>query len=611
MYQIKVNTRDKEYLLYDRRDESLILLEPKLSLELNKTGALSFKIPPTHPHADQIEKMVSEISVYDDGELIYTGRPLSDKTDIHNTGEIPCEGTLAYLLDSIQRPFEFTGSTCDFFEQMLDRHNAQVEDRKRFKLGVCNVVDNNNYINRSNSAYSNTLDTLNDKLVKTHGGYLRVRYLDDGRYLDCISDYGRINSQVIRFGESILDLTRYMQADNLVTAVIPLGAQTDESGINDTKKRLTIESVNNGLDYIYDQDAVDQFGWIVGTVEFDDVTLPENLLAKGRAYLDECKNLSLTIELSAVDLHMLDVNIEKIQIGDWIRVVSKPHGLDKMFLVSKLELDLVNPQNNKITLGKTLATMTSSVTNGQTEFTKYVQLTGEKISSAIENATQLITGGKGGYVVTDMADDGHPQATLYLDRPSVEDAVNVLQINKNGLGFSNSGIKGPYRNAWTIDGNLLADFITAGTLRGIKIVNGNNTFVVDENGNASARSLEILNSNGSRVAWVNSAGHLSTNTLEVYGDSASSVNFHGAGSKSVTMQSDDGGNVFIYLASGTVTTRIGTYTGRPDAFIESGLGGGAGKIVIRGINSTSTENAACDVEIYGNLTVYGDIQQIK
>ena len=102
----------------------------------------------------------------------------------------------------------------------------------------------------------------------------------------------------------------------------------EEEGINGTKLRVNITSVNDGKDYIFNQEAVNTWGWIWDTVEFDDVTLPENLKAKGEAYLQDCVNLVNTIELTAVDMSMMDVDAEKIKIGDWIRVVSTPHGLD-------------------------------------------------------------------------------------------------------------------------------------------------------------------------------------------------------------------------------------------------------------------------------------------
>lgn len=126
------------------------------------------------------------------------------------------------------------------------------------------------------------------------------------------------------------------------------------------KDGLTISSVNNGKDYIYDETAVKLFGWIWDTVKYDDVTLPENLLSKGQNYLSSVINESMTIELSTVDLHHLDCDIEKFHKGDLVRVISIPHKLDRYFQVSKLSLSLDNPKESKLTLGQTFSTLTQN-----------------------------------------------------------------------------------------------------------------------------------------------------------------------------------------------------------------------------------------------------------
>ena len=99
-------------------------------------------------------------------------------------------------------------------------------------------------------------------------------------------------------------------------------------------------------------------GRIVGTKTWEDVTVPANLKAKGQEYLSNARNLSATIELTAIDLHLVDVDIDRIRLGDMIRVVSPPHKLDKYMMVSKREYNLVNPEEDKIVLGDTIAALT-------------------------------------------------------------------------------------------------------------------------------------------------------------------------------------------------------------------------------------------------------------
>lgn len=263
------------------------------------------------------------------------------------------------MLDTIQRPYTFQGSPNDLFKQFIENHNSQVEKDKQFVIRNLDVPDSNNYINRENSNYSNTWDATNDKLIEINGGYLETGPLENGkRYIDYISQYTHKNTQIIQFGENLLDITQYTKGENIKTAIIPLG-----------KDKLTVNTANNGKDYIYDETAVKLFGWIWDTVEFSDVTVAENLLKKGNEYLSSVINESITIELSAVDLHNLNCDIEKFKKGDWVRVISIPHKLDRYFQVSKISLSLDDPKSSKLTLGQTF----SNLTGKQVKETKILQ----------------------------------------------------------------------------------------------------------------------------------------------------------------------------------------------------------------------------------------------
>ena len=144
MYEIKNIVNGKSYTLHNQKAGKLKVLEPRLSLSLNKTGALTFKITPLHPYYDTLKKLSSIIEVYEDKELIYEGRVLTDEKDFYNVRSIGCEGSLSYLIDSIQRPFSMSGNIKSFLTSMIETHNSQVEVRKRFELGTINITDENN-----------------------------------------------------------------------------------------------------------------------------------------------------------------------------------------------------------------------------------------------------------------------------------------------------------------------------------------------------------------------------------------------------------------------------------------------------------------------------------
>nr|DAM84134.1 MAG TPA: endopeptidase tail [Caudoviricetes sp.] len=356
--------------LHDVRDPDYQVLSPKISLELNKTGNLDFGMLQTHPHVNDINKLKSRINVYEEDDLLFSGRSLTDEKDFQNTGQISCEGELSFLLDSIQRPHNYGTETTEVgtadtnievFKRLIQEHNSQVEEEKRFTIGVIDI--DSVTITKLSTNYEKTWDFLGSNFLGKYDGYLRVRHENGIRYLDYVKQYGKVSNQVIRFGENLLDLKKYSKAEDIKTAIIPLGAVVDN-------KNVDIKAANghDGTDYVYNQDAVNLYGWIYDKVDFSEVYDPDKLLEEANKYLQKCINLAITIELTAVDLHMIDVDINAIRLGDLVPCISTQHGIMSTFgdvstyyLVSKYELDLENPANNKITLGRTISSLTDTV----------------------------------------------------------------------------------------------------------------------------------------------------------------------------------------------------------------------------------------------------------
>lgn len=267
-------------LLYDPRSADYIVAEPKCELEVNKTGNLTFRIAPTHPLYGQIQKLKSEIAVYQDNERLGAFRVLNVEQDFNNIKTVTCEGELAYLLDSIQRAAEYHDVTvAEYFAIVIANHNADVDSSKQFTVGSVTVTDPNDSLYRIHS-YENTWECIEDKLLDRLGGYIRIRMSGNTRLIDYVTSYGNVNPQIIRFGENILDLVREVRGENVATVLVPLGAADEETG-----EKLTVKSVNDGLDYIEDTEAIQTYGRIVKTVEFDDVTVASNLLTKGYSEL--------------------------------------------------------------------------------------------------------------------------------------------------------------------------------------------------------------------------------------------------------------------------------------------------------------------------------------
>lgn len=291
---------------------------------------------------------------------LFHGRLLNTEKDFYKRQSAVCEGDLAYLVDSIQRPYDYQGDIPELFKQYIANHNEQVEESKQFSVGEITVTDSNNYVHYSSTVYPNTLDEIKEKLINTHGGYIRTRASGSKRYVDYVETPGKKSTQTIEFGNNLLDITEYVTAENVFTVLIPLGEKLHDKDGNETG-RLTIAEVNDGKDYIESDTGIKLFGRIVKTQEWDDVTIASNLLTKGKAYLKNGITMSMSLKVKAIDLHLVNVDAELISVGDEVRVVSPPHGIDTYFLCTKIELDLLTPDNSVYEFGVSFSTLTGKI----------------------------------------------------------------------------------------------------------------------------------------------------------------------------------------------------------------------------------------------------------
>lgn len=328
-------------------EDGYIVSNPIITEELNKASSLQFTIPPTNPEYDSIQKMKSVVGAYKDGNELFRGRMLDYENDFYNRKAVYCEGELSFLLDSVMRPFSYSGSLSGLFEQIITNHNSQVEDEKRFVVGEVTVINASEKIVRYSEEYISTWECLNSRLLSSLGGFIRTRLEEGIRYIDYIADFNSVNSQVIEFGENLLDITQYINSEDVFTALIPTG--TDG---------LDIKSVNNNLDYIFNEAGVELYGWVWKQKSFANVTVAADLLTKAQQYLATGTGTSSTITIKAVDLSLIDVDIEMIKLGDMVRVLSLPHNIDKYMMVSKIVRNLENPSKSEITLGTVLQTST-------------------------------------------------------------------------------------------------------------------------------------------------------------------------------------------------------------------------------------------------------------
>lgn len=493
MYKVYIDGE----LAYYPGDELLILTGCELHLAMNDSGTFEFDIAPNSTFYERIASRVTMVQVVKDDKELFYGEVRDISRDLYNVKHVYCVGELAFLFDSIQPQAAYHDlSPRQMLETWINEHNSQVEAKKQYQTGIVTVHDSNDSIYRMTNR-ENTLDAIRDKLCDKLGGYLKVRKVDGVRYLDWLTleDYGKICEQPIQFGRNLLDYSEDTTADDLYTKIIPLGARLDDSPVEGLEAYVDITTVNDGKDYLYIPEAVERYGWVPVVVHWDDVTLPENLKTKGEAWLRDNQYETMTLELNAVDLSVLSSKFDTFELGDSVHALAAPYGMDRYFPVQKLDIYLQEPDRNILVLGNVIR---KSYTEQGSESEKNVnqnldelKITSSFLQSAVDNATQMLTGSKGGYKVTEYDEDGLWLRDLYMNAPSKEAATSLMQINMNGIGFSRDGFNGPYKNAWTIDGVLLGEFIKAGSVQTEALSAEYKSAVTDEIDKTATAKFEV------------------------------------------------------------------------------------------------------------------------
>ena len=409
------------------------LYSAKISLGVNGTNTFEASVASGLELFKDLPVLNKRIFIFQDNEKdpIFEGRLLKRVTDFYGNTTYSFEGALGYLNDSIQPPVDYTGQTIEtIFNGLLTEHNKQVEDWKQLLPGRITVEDHTESdtysgkgrlddtntdrevytadsdttgINQANltTGYETTWDAINNLLINNLAGYLVIRYEGDKKYLDYLKEYMPSEGQVILFGSNLLDYSSTLDYGSLCTGVLPLGyskgadsgdgsnseddraVYTQESDpLSNVKNKLTIESVNGGSKILWNQDAVNNYGRIVKSVEWSDCKDASKLLDKARKYLTNTQFDNLSLECKIIDLHFVDNTEGPLHCMHLVRVKSEPHGLDKMMPISSMEIDLMNPANDTITIGQTYNSLTGEFAGTQNDVSS--------LSGTTSNITQTI-----------------------------------------------------------------------------------------------------------------------------------------------------------------------------------------------------------------------------
>lgn len=552
--------------IYDPRIRKLQLEEAELSQAKNKAGTLKMILPADHAYSDLVViPGITRVTVKEDDDILFKGRIVRDNPDFWEDSEYTAEGQLAYLNDTVVRPYEFSGSPREYFKFLITQHNSQVEKERQFTVGRITVSDPNDYIVRSNMHYPSTFEELQEKLLDNMGGYLVERFENGVTYLDYLSEIRENNDQKAKYGENIVDIDRVQEIDSdFATAIIPLGKKQDDGNGNETY--LTIASVNDGKDYIQNDDAVVKYGLILKVVEHEDVTLPENLIKKGEEDLQEAIKSTSSITVTAADLSGTGSKVESFRFMKNVKCISKRHGLDFRSPIVALNRNLLDRSDYKITVGDTQKTYTgTSVTSkrdSESKSEEIIDLEREARKKAIQELVSKMEKASGLYV-TDIGEDGAHNWYLH-DKKTVEESYVIIQVNDAGILFSDDG--GKTYNGVSWDGiailekiytiGLDATYIITGILNAdiVKIKNLHLKDISDTAGTTLDATLDGITSEVSKKVGDTEIISKINQSAEQVSINADKINFTG----SATFTNAVNANSTVSTASKNASTALST-----------------------------------------------------
>ena len=398
-----------QYILYDPRGaneiDNLVVLDPVIPLTVTGSGVAEFTLLPTHPHLANIRKLRGIVEVLENDDVIYRGRVVGNTKNFDLSRRISVEGITSCLNDSIIEPYNFPGDFVDdpeyqaaaesgnvvdyYFRWLLGQHNGQVSDEQKILPGNVTVADPNNYISRSKEEPAVVADLIKALPESSLGGYLMVRYEADGTYLDYVADLPLTNAQPVEFGQNLLDLIAEYDATETCTAVRPVGK--DGLDISLEQDGDVDDDIVKSGNIVYSKSGRQTYGKITKLVQFTDTTVAKNLVSSAATWLrSNGLGESESITCTAVDLHLVDSDVASLRVGRHTLVSSLPHGFENQFPLLEMSLDIINPQNTSITMGRTRRTFTGEQIGADANINIKLDEVKNNVSGQIGNVTTEI-----------------------------------------------------------------------------------------------------------------------------------------------------------------------------------------------------------------------------
>lgn len=529
MYKVIISNNSNTTLIHFSSSDPL---EPHLNIlrkreKDSNADIVNFTILKNNPGYNMLNELTTGILITDmrDETVVFDGRILKVTEKMDSNGlfykEVISEGSLNYLVDTKTRKYTYELKTpTQILTDLLNKHNSKVSSNKQIRLGNIDITN----ATTISVNYQSTLSAI--QLIKSKlGGHFKIRLQGGIRYLDY---FNTINTNIrIQLGENMNDMLKENDITELGTRLIPIG-----------KDDITIETVNNGIDYIDNPTAINKYDIIEKIVEYRDIEDPVQLKAQMLNDMSKHTQPKQMLESSAFDLSVLsNTSSDKFTINKNIRIINPIMAIDAVYEIVEMENDLLQAYNPRLIISNNPDRLTDAIV----DFNSTKSLVNSVISDD-------------GTISTDKLDG--KINTQYLD--GVIDALknqlvasgsysNVQVVADKGLLFENTNAQsadygalylGPgifaIANSKTSNGNwnwrsfgtgrgFTADEIVGGILKGIKIqeISNYGTLLAELYKNDKGGLMKILDNDGNLNVTVGSENGTSMNnggTLILYDD---------------------------------------------------------------------------------------------
>lgn len=347
---------------------------------------------------------------------------------------------------------------------------------------------------------------------------------------------GSDSGVTVRYGKNLTSLVSKEDNASVVSGIAPFWRGSDDTMVTlpegviyassapgvtapytDESKAKYVDESDNVYEAIYVPDGVTPVDF---SQDFQDAPTVAQLRAKANSWLANnaaiFPDTNITISFVALWQTPEYANVAPLQrvgLCDTISVFYPKLGVSAKAKVVKVKYDVLLERYESMEVGNVRTSLYEMVTQAAAAAVDVRGVSYNDLTNAINHATELIKGGLGGYVVMNGDANGYPEEILIMDTPDISTAVNVIRMNKNGIGFSTTGYYGNYTTAWTIDGAFNADFITAGTMSANRIKGGTLQLGGTSNGNGV---LEVYNGSGTQIGyWDNTGIHITSGDLNI------------------------------------------------------------------------------------------------